>query len=672
MRSDTTESQHLFLSFIFLAAAFADSVSAAPANDWSKPCFNGECAYDLPAHSNSGLGALKISGSPKSITDITPAAGWVVLDCDPHTLEQEIRLVCQSDDDLDDTACKHVFEHWGPQDKIVRLPESCGSGPFARIAAASVAANQDLPAHAEGKVVRRSGIPPVIHSFKIDTNFDLVDVQKVGPINFAFVGLTAPSPAEAFTHPDIDLNFAFTDNWFDDTFKSAGTWVSNTATTAAKAVTGAAKDVATAAENTGKAIAKAAGAAFEKVKDVGGLLENATHFEFEPKVELAPVKYNGTATLIDHRPQGCSGGAAASGGVVSGELKVDVSVAHGVGNVKAGIIVDGAIVPPKIHNFAAFAGLSFDIDASVTIKAAVSGGYDSGKISIIKPLGLPGFSIPRILTVGPMIELQGEAKAFLDMKIDSVVHLAYKVDDLELWYPKAKKSSTEKGIHTKPSPLKLKAKAKANAKGYIEGHLIPTLRLGVSALGGKAGADVYLEADAFARVSVKAEAHASASASSGTSPASSPAKGAPKGKKGKRGGYVPPYHHQASRSELALLGAREAEVSDGAHAAAKGGFSGCLWLDAGMELRYGAKSNGGDLWNVNEAGPLWTSPIWPVWSACFAGGKKTAGKVTEKSTWDAKTLEAKFKEKKLVCDTTDEGELEAIPDETLPTQTLQK
>ncbi len=69
-----------------------------------------------------------------------------------------------------------------------------------------------------------------------------------------------------------------------------------------------------------------------------------------------------------------------------------------------------------------------------------------------------------------MIELQGEAKAFLDMKIDSVVHPAYKVDDcmflwspdsfapcdlndciVELWYPKAKKASTEKGIHTKPS-----------------------------------------------------------------------------------------------------------------------------------------------------------------------------------------------------------------------------
>ncbi|KAF4580502.1 hypothetical protein EYR38_003100 [Pleurotus pulmonarius] len=614
MRSGT--GMRISLSFVLVATLLVVGASARPANDWSKPCFNGECAYDLPEHSNSGLGALKIAGSPKSITDITSAAGWVVLDCDPHALEQEIRLVCQSDDDADDTACNHVFDHWGPEDKIVRLPESCGAGPFARIAAASLASNQDLPAHAEGKVVRRSGIPPVIHSFKIDTNFDLVDVDKVGPINFAFVGLTAPSPSEAFTHPDIDLNFAFVDGWFDDVFKSVGSW-------------------------------------------------NATHFEFEPTVELAPVKFDGSANLIDYKPTGCpGGGGATTGGVIAGELKVDVAGTGG-GNVKAGVIVDGSIVPPKIRDFAAFAGLSFDVDASVTIKAAVFGGYDSGRKPIIKSLGLPGFSIPGVLTIGPMVELQAQAKAFLDLKIDSVVHLAYKVDDLELWYPESKKKSTEKGIHTKPSPLKLKAKAKASAKGYIEGHLVPILKLGVEALGGKAGADVYLEADAFARVSVQAEAHATATAKVGAAPA--PAAPAHP-KKGKREvAYVPPYSHRA-RNELAPLSKRTGDVD--VHAAAKGGFSGCVWLDAGLQLNYGAKANAGDLWKVDEHGTLWTSPIWPIWSGCFAAGTKSPGKVTAKSSWDPKTLDAKFAEKKLTCDA-DAGDLEEMPMESLASQTLQ-
>ena len=56
------------------------------------------------------------------MSDLTPAAGWVILDCDPNALDQEIRLVCETDDE--ESGCNHVFEHHGPVDKIVRLPES--------------------------------------------------------------------------------------------------------------------------------------------------------------------------------------------------------------------------------------------------------------------------------------------------------------------------------------------------------------------------------------------------------------------------------------------------------------------------------------------------------------------------------------------------------------------
>lgn len=52
----------LNLSFVLVAIALgAAGVGAVPAtNDWSKPCFDGECAYDLPARGDSALGAFKI------------------------------------------------------------------------------------------------------------------------------------------------------------------------------------------------------------------------------------------------------------------------------------------------------------------------------------------------------------------------------------------------------------------------------------------------------------------------------------------------------------------------------------------------------------------------------------------------------------------------------------
>lgn len=61
--------------------------------------------------------------SPHAIADITPAAGWVVLDCDPNALSQDIRLVCQNDD-IEASGCSHFFEGSGPVHKYVRLPES--------------------------------------------------------------------------------------------------------------------------------------------------------------------------------------------------------------------------------------------------------------------------------------------------------------------------------------------------------------------------------------------------------------------------------------------------------------------------------------------------------------------------------------------------------------------
>ena len=138
--------------------------------------------------------------------------------------------------------------------------------------------------------------------------------------------------------------------------------------------------------------------------------------------------------------------------------------------------------------------------------------------------------------------------------------------------------------------------------GYIEGHLVPIIKFGFEALGGAAGAAVYLEADAFARVSVEVEAHVTANI--GT--AAPTAHAHPK--KGKRDAYLPPYSRRA-RSELAP---RDADT--GVHGGAKGGFSGCVWLEAGLELNFGADANLGDIRKVKASGSLCKSPIWTIWS----------------------------------------------------------
>lgn len=64
-------------------------------------------------------------GAPDAISDITPAAGWHILDCNPDETKQDILLIC-----LDNNAeCNHIINS-GARDIIVRLPQSVRSQPI--------------------------------------------------------------------------------------------------------------------------------------------------------------------------------------------------------------------------------------------------------------------------------------------------------------------------------------------------------------------------------------------------------------------------------------------------------------------------------------------------------------------------------------------------------------
>ena len=57
------------------------------------------------------------TGSTKAISDITPAAGWTILECDPNSMAMDIRAVCTGDAD----SCNHMYQG-GAVGTLVRLP----------------------------------------------------------------------------------------------------------------------------------------------------------------------------------------------------------------------------------------------------------------------------------------------------------------------------------------------------------------------------------------------------------------------------------------------------------------------------------------------------------------------------------------------------------------------
>ncbi|KAG9227009.1 hypothetical protein CCMSSC00406_0008981 [Pleurotus cornucopiae] len=167
------------------SAVFLSALAQA-ANDWSKPCFQGQCEYDLPFGGPSS-GTLKIMGN--SIADITPAAGWEILGCSPHALSQEIILVCTTSRTSD---CEHLDRDAGAVGKIVRLPENCGPGPFAYISKAWIPENQSISSDVQSRILRRNGRAPLVKALRIDTDFESAQRAGNDPVHFTLYGANIP------------------------------------------------------------------------------------------------------------------------------------------------------------------------------------------------------------------------------------------------------------------------------------------------------------------------------------------------------------------------------------------------------------------------------------------------------------------------------------------------
>ncbi|KLO17561.1 hypothetical protein SCHPADRAFT_886884 [Schizopora paradoxa] len=161
-----------------LTVVIALAYRAFGTNDWTKACLGGSCSFDIEASPASMSGTIQISGSSSSISDITPAAGWQILDCSGSTNNQTVRLVC-TDESL---GCGHIFQN-GAQDTIVRLPQGCGVGPFVRVANHSISDDQSIPTKVTSRVMKRDGTTPQVHALQIDDDFSQASGQH-GNVSF--------------------------------------------------------------------------------------------------------------------------------------------------------------------------------------------------------------------------------------------------------------------------------------------------------------------------------------------------------------------------------------------------------------------------------------------------------------------------------------------------------
>ncbi|KAF7319233.1 hypothetical protein HMN09_00260700 [Mycena chlorophos] len=532
----------------------ATAVSVHAKNDWSVPCLFGSCSYDLPSTSNASA-SFKIWGSASAISDITPAAGWQILDCDPSLNAQSIRLVCVQGDANDTSSnCAHLYQNDGPVNKLVRLPEDCGSSAFARVASSSVSPDQTLPSSLSRRLAYErslagrnaaSSSAPIVRSLTLDTNWTAVSWSKNGMVNIALQGVNAPG----LDVSDIDTSsatvsrrsgptsasrrrseaiakraakaviqrqqrgepslvemqergflgglFSKAESIFSDATSAvvgvateAASAVESVATEAASAVVSVATEAASDVESIATKVATAAKNAASEVKQ-------ATSFNHTHNFDIAPINFNKSANLINS-DLSCAGA----------DLSLSVDIAASASDLQAVVAATaaGTLVPPSFNDFSVIGMFTGAVGGAIDITADITGSISSGSIQIFT-VGIPGLDIPDILQLGPTFDVNAEIDGVVDIQMEMQIGVNLDLANTTIAFPPdAKNKVDSNSLSLADTPLTLNTAADVQAQGTLVATLTPSLQLGLSAFGGKIAAEVFLAMAASAQLDLNLDA----------------------------------------------------------------------------------------------------------------------------------------------------------------------
>ncbi|KAF7378133.1 hypothetical protein MSAN_00237700 [Mycena sanguinolenta] len=455
-----------------LTWAFFLFAAGRAANDWSTPCFNGHCSYDIPTSSEVS-GTLQIWGDPNAISDITPAAGWMMLDCDKGAMQQDLRLVC-----VDSSGCPHLTQNTGSVGKLVRLPENCGQSAFARVTQDWVHQNQTLPAELVSMLRRRDGEIPQVKGLSIDTDFNSVGLSQAGPINFAIHGFTASVPESSA--PQRRSRFARAQRTPTDrsvlsvlqqAFQGAGSLVN-----------------------------------WDNNILIFVALTEFNSFNQTLMQKLPEVNFKKTFPLFDEKLS-----CPAVGKIPAFDASVTGSVdACIVANATLAVTAVGTLTPANFTKFGIVVGLDANLEGTLSLQGSASATIDSGQVQLFE-LGIPGLSFPGILTIGPSFKVQGQVVADLDIDLDLTVDLSYCISGAKFFYPPDPYNTNSGQFTPNNSPLNFSVAPALSSDSSITAHIIPSLEFGVDAIGGLATAELSVEFDTSSTVQLSLDASASAS-----------------------------------------------------------------------------------------------------------------------------------------------------------------
>ncbi|KAJ7021249.1 hypothetical protein C8F04DRAFT_973044 [Mycena alexandri] len=393
------------------------------------------------------------SPNAASVSSLDLDSDWALTDCDATSDEaQSVLAYCTCPMAEEDCGCAHVFIG-GAADTIVKLPSSCGLGPYARVV--SIEVHPDQTALSGTHARKRSADP--VYSLAFDYAFTDISVDK-GPIYMRADMTDMPGYWDSIidSPPDAsssvrkrDLNFHQPRGLEKRWFGSFEAWLAklNTLTTS------------------------------------DSISRN--------------YHWSDTYTIF-HQEESCP----------NFQSSLDISTFASI-NSQFGYYLETTVVPPAVQQAYVYfkAGIS-PYKAAFTITGIASASWNSGRYELVN-FGFPGLYYPGLLTLGPSLHLYGELSGQLSLSGTYKASVSYTFPNLDLSFGK---QNADAGVSNFGSPVaptnhfggfNSSVGWNVELSGTADVHLIPSLQLGVSVLGGTLiDAQVFVEADLFAGLSI--------------------------------------------------------------------------------------------------------------------------------------------------------------------------
>ncbi|EIN13861.1 hypothetical protein PUNSTDRAFT_140302 [Punctularia strigosozonata HHB-11173 SS5] len=406
---------------------------------------------------DSAFGEVFISSpNPASVSSLDVQSDWVLTKCSASSDEaQEVLAYCTKGMDDEDSGCGHVFlghaEH-----TIVRMPKSCGLGPYARVISLEVHPDQGiLPAEHKNK--KRS--TELVYSLKFDYNF-LAIPESNGPVLMRAdmtdipgywneIVNTAPDSGTTTTRRrkrDYHRPIEYEKRWFgpfDD-------WLAKLTTVRSR---------------------------------------NSIDRNFH---------WSDTYTIY-HAEEQCPNFSSSMDISVTGSASVSSSF---------GYYLEASIVPPQVQQCYVFFQAGAQAQASFTIKGLAEAHFDSSR-SELASFGFPGLYYPGLLTLGPSLHLYGQLSGQLSLSGQITTSVGYTFPSIDVSFGKQDSDNDEENESSPVTPdannqgYDFSVGYNVNLEGSVDAHIVPSLQIGVNVLGGSLiDAQLFTEADIYGGVGI--------------------------------------------------------------------------------------------------------------------------------------------------------------------------